>query len=79
MSQKHPDGRWYPTAFYSRSLAGSELNWEIHDKELFAILQAFEKWRAKLTSTTNQIQVYSNHRSLEYFITTKVLNARQAR
>ena len=26
MSQKHADDRWYPTAFYSRSLSGSELN-----------------------------------------------------
>ena len=79
LSQKHPDGRWYPVAFYSSVLSGSELNWEIHDKELFAILQAFNKWRAELTSTQNQIRVYSDHRSLEYFMTTKVLNARQAR
>jgi len=60
-------------------LTGAELNWEIHNKELFAILQAFKKWRAELTSVKNQVQVYSNHRSLEYFMTTKVLNARQAR
>ena len=79
LSQQHPDKRWYPVAFYSRVLTGAELNWEIHDKELFAILQAFEKWRAELTSVKNQIRVYSDHRSLEYFMTTKVLNARQAR
>lgn len=79
MSQLHPDGKWYPCAFYSKALSGSELNWEIHDKELFAILQAFDKWRAELTSTRHRIQVYTDHRSLEYFMTTKVLNARQAR
>jgi hypothetical protein len=79
LSQKHPDGKWYPVAFYSKVLSGSELNWEIHDKELFAILHAFEKWRAELTSVHSRILVYSDHRSLEYFMTTKVLNARQAR
>ena len=79
LSQKHQDNKWYPVAFYSQALSGSELNWEIHDKELFAILRAFDKWRAELTSTRHRIQVYSDHRSLEYFMTTKVLNARQAR
>jgi len=53
LSQQHPDQRWYPVAFYSRVLTGAELNWEIHDKELFAILQAFKKWRAELTSVKN--------------------------
>jgi hypothetical protein len=53
LSQQHPDKRWYPVAFYSCVLTGAELNWEIHDKELFAILQAFEKWRAELTSVKN--------------------------
>lgn len=79
MSQEHPDGKWYPVAFYSQALSGSELNWEIHDKELYAIIRAFEKWRADLTSTPHRIKVYTDHRSLEYFMSTKVLNARQAR
>lgn len=79
LSQLHADGIWYPVAFYSQVLSGSELNWEIHDKELFAIITAFVKWRSELTSVTDQIKVYSDHRSLEYFMTTKKLNARQAR
>ena len=79
LSQEHPDGKTRPVAFYSHVLTGSELNWEIHDKELFAIVTAFVKWRAELASTRTTIQVYSDHRSLEYFMTTKVLNARQAR
>jgi transposase InsO family protein len=78
-SQKHPDGKWCPVAFYSHCLTGSELNWEIHDKELFAIVTAFAKWKAELASVRNQIEVLSDHRSLEYFMTTKVLNSRQVR
>lgn len=79
LSQRHPNEKWYPVAFYSHALSGSELNWEIHDKELFAIVYAFAKWRPELSTVRHRIQVYSDHRSLEYFMTTKVLNARQAR
>jgi hypothetical protein len=42
MSQKHVE-TWQPVAFFSHVLTGSELNWEIHDKELFAIVTAFKK------------------------------------
>lgn len=79
LSQEHEKGVWRPVAFYSHVLVGSEANWEIHDKELFAIVQAFDRWRPDLNSTTNQIAVYSDHRALEYFMTTKVLTARQVR
>lgn len=79
LSQEHPNGKWYPVSFFSQTLTGSELNWEIHDKELFAIIRAFEKWRADLTSTRHLIRVYTDHRALEYFMSTKVLSARQAR
>ena len=79
LSQKQPDGTWCPVAFFSKVLSGSELNWEIHDKELYAIVVAFDKWRPELASARSQVQVYSDHRSLEYFMTTKVLNARQVR
>ena len=79
LSQLHADGIWKPCAFYSKTLSGAELNWEIHDKELFAIVTAFKLWRAELTSVQHRVQVFSDHRSLEYFMTTKVLNARQIR
>ena len=79
MSQEHADAIWRPVGFYSHVLVGSELNWEIHDKELFAIIEAFRQWRPELMSTRTQVDVYSDHRSLEYFMTTKVLTARQVR
>ena len=33
----------YPIAFHSRSLHAAELNYDIHDKELLAIVEAFKK------------------------------------
>jgi len=79
MSQEHQDKLWYPVGFYSHVLVGHEINWEIHDKELFAIVEAFRKWRPELMSIRNQVSVYSDHRSLEYFMSTKVLTAKQVR
>ena len=49
-SQEHANGLWYPIGFYSHVLSGHEPNWEIHDKELFAIMEAFKRWRPELTS-----------------------------
>lgn len=79
LSQLHLDGNWYPVGFYSHVLNGHEPNWEIHDKELFAIVESFRKWRPELMSIRGRIEVYSDHRSLEYFMTTKVLTAKQVR
>lgn len=72
------DGKLYPIAFYSRKLNNSELNYEIYDKEMLAIVEAFKHWRAYLEGSPN-ITVYTDHKNLEYFTTSKVLNRRQAR
>jgi hypothetical protein len=57
----------------------AECNYPIHDKELLAIVQAFEEYRAELEGLANPTQVYSDYKALEYFMTTKNLSARQAR
>ena len=62
-------------------MSPQECNYEIYDKELLAIVRAFEEWRPELASTdpNHPVNVLSDHRSLEYFMTTKELNRRQAR
>jgi len=37
------DKKWYPMAFYSKSLSSVEQNYEIHDKEMLAIVHALEE------------------------------------
>ena len=39
------DGKWHPIAFLSKSLSPVERNYEIHDKEMLAIVRALEEWR----------------------------------
>jgi transposase InsO family protein len=78
-SQLHSDGTWYPIGFYSHVLVGHEANWEIHDKELYAIVESFKRWRPEFQSVRNRIEVFTDHKSLEYFMTTKVLTSKQVR
>jgi RNase H-like domain found in reverse transcriptase len=57
----------------------AKLNYSIHDKEILAIVFSFRHWRVQLEGTLEAIQVVSDHKALEYFMTTKALTARQAR
>ncbi|KAI0992795.1 hypothetical protein K3495_g15389, partial [Podosphaera aphanis] len=69
----------HPVAYFSGRLSPAQINYEIYDKELLAIVTAFEHWRPELQGTIEPIAVISDHKNLEYFMTTKTLNRRQAR
>jgi hypothetical protein len=44
LSQYDDEGILHPVAFFSKKHTPAECNYEIYDKELMAILQAFEEW-----------------------------------
>jgi hypothetical protein len=79
ISQKCPqDDQWHPVAFYSKALQGAETHYEIHDKELLAVILALKEWRAELTSLPHFL-IITDHKALEYFGTKRLLNERQIR
>jgi len=41
--QSMMDGKWHLVVFYSKSLSSMERNYEIHDKEMLAIIHALEE------------------------------------
>ena len=43
------------------------------------MVRAFEEWRAELQSVTNPVKVLTDHKNLEYFMTTKLLNRQHTR
>jgi hypothetical protein len=73
------EGRWHPVAFFSRKMDSAERNYDIHDKEMLAIVSSFKEWRPFLEGALHQIEIFTDHKNLEYFMTTKILNRRQAR
>jgi len=80
LSQQLPgEEKWHPVAFYSKSLSPMERNYEIHDKEMLAIIRALEEWRHFLEGACHLVEIWTDHKNLEYFMTAKKLNRRQAR
>jgi hypothetical protein len=74
-----PDDQVRLVALYSRTLSAPELNYDMHDKELLAIFEAFRSWRHYLEGSAAPVDVVTDHKNLEYFTTTKMLTRRQAR
>ena len=68
-----PDTKIHPVAFSSQSLQGAEWNYDMHDKELLVIYQAYINWQHYLEGSANVIDTVTNHKNLEYFTTTKKL------
>ncbi|KAJ2891394.1 hypothetical protein MKZ38_000508 [Zalerion maritima] len=79
LGQRDEEGRLRPVAFYSKKLNVPELNYQIHDKELMAIIEAFREWKHYLTGTKHPVKVYTDHKNLTNFTTTKALDKRQTR
>ena len=79
LSQPSKDGRLHLVAFHSQKSTAVEINYEIHDKELLAIVDSFQEWQHFLKGAQHPMTLYTDHKNLEYFISAKVLNRRQAR
>ena len=51
------NGKWRPVAFLSKSLNKTERNYEIHNKEILAVIRELENWRHLLKSTKFKFEV----------------------
>ena len=73
------DGKWHPVSFLSKSLSPVERNYDIYDKELLAIVRCLEQWRHHLEGAKHPVEIWTDHRNLQYFREAQNLNRRQAR
>ena len=76
---KCEDEKWKPVAYISKSLNKAKRNYEIHDKEMLAIIKCLKAWRYFLEGAKNWFEIWTDHKNLEYFMKTQKLNQRQAR
>ena len=79
LSQADTMGILHPVAYFSKKMSPAQCNYPIYDKELLAVVLALEEWRKYLEASQFTITVLTDHKNLEYFMTTKMLNRRQAR
>jgi len=61
------------------TLSDTERNYEIHDKEMLAVIRCLEVWRHFLKGAAIKFEIWTNHKNLEYFMKAQKLNKRQVR
>ena len=49
-----------------------EENYEIYDQELGAIVKSLEQWRPECEGSVHPIKILTDHKNLEYFMTSKL-------
>lgn len=76
--QQDVAGEWRPVAYYSKVLQPAERNYDVHDKELLSVVWALEAWRPYLEGNPHKVEVFSDHKNLEFCMTARDLNGRQA-
>ncbi len=69
------DRKWHPIAYYSRKMLVAEQNYDIHDKELLAVVCVLQNWRVYAESYS-ELTIFMDYKNLLNFIITKELNRR---
>jgi len=57
LSMECEDGRWRPVAFLSKSLNETKRNYEIHNKDILAVVRGLENWRHLLEGAKYKFEV----------------------
>jgi len=78
LEQEDAFGRSHPVAYFSKSLQPAECNYEIHDKELLAIIHSLKHFCHYLQGNKHHTKIFSDHANLQYFTTKQSLTYRQS-
>jgi len=62
------DGRWRPVAYLLKLWNKIEHNYEIHDKEMLAVIRELKMWRHLLKGIKFKFKVWTDYKNLEYFM-----------
>src|SRR5258705_6348232 len=77
LSQAQADGMHQPIAFMSKGFSDAEHNYQIHDKEMLAIMRALDEWHHFLEGATEKFKILMDHWNLTYFRDAQKLNHQQ--
>ena len=67
-----------PMCISIQGLNDIKRNYDVHDKEMLGIIRVLEAWRHYLEGAKHEIDVWTDHQNLKYFMTAKKLNHQQA-
>ena len=79
LSQQDENDHWHSVAYLFKKMISAKDNYEVHDKELLIIIDAFKHWRYYLEETRHEMLVLTNHNNLRKFMKTTRLFFRQIR
>ena len=74
LTQTNSNGARHPCAFISKSFSEPERNYEIHDRELLALMRSLEEWRHYIQGSPFTTVILSDHANLNYFTQKQKLN-----
>lgn len=79
LSQLDADACLHLVAYYSKKLSPAESNYDVHDKELLSIIRCLNEWRGELMGLDKPFIILTDHKILEYFISSRKLVEGQVR
>ncbi len=71
LSQYDENEIFHSVAYFSKKHNSIECNYEIYDKEFIIIVCTFKKWWSELENFIYSVEMITNHKNLEYFMSTK--------
>jgi len=78
LSQQDDEGVLCLVAYYSTKHSPAKCNYVIYDREHLTIITALEEWGPECEGAAYPLELITKHKNLEYFMTKKLLNWRQA-
>ncbi len=79
LSQKERNELIKSIIYFFKILFSIECNYEIYNKKLLIIIRCFKQWRVELQLIESFINVFIDHKNLEYFMIIKKLNKQQVK
>jgi len=70
------NSKWYLVVYFSKFLSSIKYRYKIYNKKW--ITQSLKEWCHFLEDTETLVEIWTNYKNLEYFMTAKKLNCKQA-
>src|SRR6202167_1221843 len=67
LSQKDSRGKSRAVGYHSKTFNDAERNYDIHDRELLAVVRGLDNWRHFLAGSAHPITILTDHKNLQYY------------